>query len=187
MTTIYANDLATDINPGRGNDQVSIGLSARRMGLAMSSSRFAARKGSRSGSTTPSFSWSLPVPRRSRPHGRRLHRHVQFPPDGCCRGFANGRQRAGDASLSAAGQLGDDLRTQPGRGSRDAAGPGRGGEHDFKDPTVYTYASPRTGDPAFASTYNQVVKNTFRIANRLDLVPKLPLPPVYEHVLELQS
>jgi hypothetical protein len=53
----------------------------------------------------------------------------------------------------------------------------------FKDPTVYTYASPRTGDPAFASTYNQVVKNTFRIANRIDLVPKLPFPPVYEHVL----
>jgi pimeloyl-ACP methyl ester carboxylesterase len=55
----------------------------------------------------------------------------------------------------------------------------------FKDPTVYTYASPRTGDPAFASTYDQVVKNSFRIANRLDLVPKLPLPPFYEHVAEL--
>ena len=47
---------------------------------------------------------------------------------------------------------------------------------NFKNPTVYSYASPRTGDPSFASTYNQVVKNSFRIANRLDLVPKLPLP-----------
>jgi hypothetical protein len=28
-----------------------------------------------------------------------------------------------------------------------------------------------------------VVKDTFRIANRLDLVPKLPFPPLYEHVL----
>lgn len=46
----------------------------------------------------------------------------------------------------------------------------------------YTYASPRTGDPSFADTYNQVVPNTTRIANRLDLVPKLPLPPLYEHV-----
>ena len=53
----------------------------------------------------------------------------------------------------------------------------------FKNPTVYTYASPRTGDPAFASTYNQVVKNSFRIANRLDLVPHLPLPTDYQHVL----
>lgn len=55
---------------------------------------------------------------------------------------------------------------------------------NFKNPAVYSYGSPRTGDPLFASTYNQVVKNSFRIANRLDLVPKLPLPPVYEHVLE---
>jgi len=37
----------------------------------------------------------------------------------------------------------------------------------------------------FVSTYNQVVPNTFRIANRIDLVPKLPLPPAYEHVLGL--
>jgi len=55
----------------------------------------------------------------------------------------------------------------------------------FKEPIVYTYASPRTGDPQFAATYNQVVPNTFRIAGRLDLVPKLPLPPLYEHVLGL--
>jgi hypothetical protein len=48
--------------------------------------------------------------------------------------------------------------------------------------TSYTYASPRTGDPSFADTYNQVVPDTVRIANRLDLVPKLPLPPLYEHV-----
>jgi Lipase (class 3) len=48
--------------------------------------------------------------------------------------------------------------------------------------TAYTYASPRTGDPSFVDTYNQVVPNTVRIANRLDIVPKLPLPPSYEHV-----
>jgi len=52
----------------------------------------------------------------------------------------------------------------------------------YKNPVVYTYASPRTGGPLFASTYNQAVPNTFRIAGRLDLVPKLPLPPLYEHV-----
>lgn len=55
----------------------------------------------------------------------------------------------------------------------------------FKTPAVYTYASPRTGGPQFAATYNQVVPNTNRIAGRLDLVPKLPLPPLYEHVLGL--
>jgi hypothetical protein len=53
----------------------------------------------------------------------------------------------------------------------------------FKTPAVYTYASPRAGDPLFVSTYNQVVPNTTRFANRVDIVPKLPLPPEYEHVV----
>jgi hypothetical protein len=56
---------------------------------------------------------------------------------------------------------------------------------NFKTPTIYTYASPRTGDALFAHTYNQVVPNTYRIANRVDIVPKLPLPPLYEHVAGL--
>jgi pimeloyl-ACP methyl ester carboxylesterase len=55
----------------------------------------------------------------------------------------------------------------------------------FNVPTVYTYASPKTGDLLFVSTYNHLVPNTLRIANRLDLVPKLPLPPLYDHVLGL--
>jgi Lipase (class 3) len=55
----------------------------------------------------------------------------------------------------------------------------------FKNPTIYTYASPRTGDSLFVRTYNQVVPNTCRIANRVDLVPKLPLPPLYEHAAGL--
>ncbi len=55
----------------------------------------------------------------------------------------------------------------------------------FKNPAIYTYASPRTGDALFARTYNQVLPNTYRIANRVDIVPKLPLPPLYEHVAGL--
>jgi hypothetical protein len=53
----------------------------------------------------------------------------------------------------------------------------------FSDPAIYSYGSPRTGDSLFASTYNQVVKNSYRIANRLDIVPALPPPVEYEHVL----
>jgi lipase (class 3) len=53
----------------------------------------------------------------------------------------------------------------------------------FNNPTVYTYASPRTGDLVFANKYNMIVPNTFRIANRYDIVPKLPPPLLYEHVL----
>jgi hypothetical protein len=33
--------------------------------------------------------------------------------------------------------------------------------------------------------YNHLVPNTFRIASRIDLVPKLPLPPLYGHVDQL--
>jgi hypothetical protein len=50
-------------------------------------------------------------------------------------------------------------------------------------PSSYTYASPRTGDPQFVRTYNHLVPDTTRIANRLDVVPNLPFPPLYEHVL----
>lgn len=53
----------------------------------------------------------------------------------------------------------------------------------FKLPTVYSYASPRTGDSQFVDTYNQLVPNSFRIANRLDIVPALPPAAFnYDHV-----
>ena len=55
------------------------------------------------------------------------------------------------------------------------------------DLALYTYASPRTGDTHFAATFNRMVPNTVRIANRLDLVTETP--PLllchhapYEHV-----
>ena len=57
--------------------------------------------------------------------------------------------------------------------------------HTSFTPMVFTYASPRTGDAQFVALYNHAVPNTTRIANRVDLVPKLPLPPLYEHVLGL--
>lgn len=50
--------------------------------------------------------------------------------------------------------------------------------------TAYTYASPRVGDHIFVGSYNATVPSSYRIANRQDLVPKLPpiLPLPYEHV-----
>jgi len=49
---------------------------------------------------------------------------------------------------------------------------------------AYTFASPRVGDHIFAAFYNACVPFSYRIANRQDLVPKLPpiLPLPYEHV-----
>jgi hypothetical protein len=51
-------------------------------------------------------------------------------------------------------------------------------------PTAYTFASPYTGDHTFANSYNAALPASYRIVNRLDLVPKLPpaLPLTYEHV-----
>jgi hypothetical protein len=60
-----------------------------------------------------------------------------------------------------------------------------GANTTFKQPTAYTFASPRVGDPSFADTYNQLVPDTFRFSNRLDIVPKSPSPPLYEHVVGL--
>jgi hypothetical protein len=53
-----------------------------------------------------------------------------------------------------------------------------------KSPTAYTFASPRTGDHIFAGFYNAALPSSYRIANRQDLVTKLPpiLPLPYEHV-----
>jgi len=54
----------------------------------------------------------------------------------------------------------------------------------YRTPVAYTYASPRTGDHNFAGAYNAAIPASYRIANRQDLVPKLPpiLPLPYEHV-----
>jgi Lipase (class 3) len=54
----------------------------------------------------------------------------------------------------------------------------------FRTPTAYTYASPRTGDHNFAGSFNAAIPSCYRVANRQDLVPKLPpiLPLPYEHV-----
>lgn len=47
---------------------------------------------------------------------------------------------------------------------------------------LYTLASPRVGDPTFAQLFDHMVPNTFRVANRLDVVPKVPPPLMYVHV-----
>ncbi len=151
VTTIYANDLATDMQPARSNNVVSIGLifQAPATGDVVIALR----------GTEGVLEWiqdakflAVPCP---------------FLP------------AAGNTLTVCGHSLGGALATLLALDlAANTAAP-------FNDPTVYTYASPRTGDATFVSTYNHVVPNTFRIANRLDLVPKLPLPPLYDHVLGL--
>ena len=47
---------------------------------------------------------------------------------------------------------------------------------------LYTLASPRVGDLSFHNLFNHVVQDAFRVANRLDIVPKTPPPLFYFHV-----
>lgn len=44
----------------------------------------------------------------------------------------------------------------------------------FDSPRVYTYGSPRVGDPAFAKTFSSTIGCSHRIANQYDVVPHLP-------------
>jgi hypothetical protein len=53
----------------------------------------------------------------------------------------------------------------------------------YTDPTVYTFASPKTGNATFVAAYNHVVPDMYRVANRLDIVPNLPPAPLYSDVL----
>lgn len=52
----------------------------------------------------------------------------------------------------------------------------------YKNLTVYTFASPRVGDLHFANFFNAVVPDCHRIANRMDIVAHVPVPPLYIHV-----
>jgi len=48
--------------------------------------------------------------------------------------------------------------------------------------TVFTIASPRVGDLTFSRVFDNIVPACFRVANRLDIVPKTPPPLLYFHV-----
>jgi len=183
VTTIYANDLATDINPGRGNNLVSIGLICQADGAGDVVIAIRGTEGIKEWITDAEF-LLVTCP---------FLAGAGQTEDGFTAMYNSLATSAAAGSPSVVGALATLPFQQP-VSSVTVCGHSLGGalatllaldmaaNTTFTDPTVYTYASPRTGDPSFASTYDQVVKNTFRIANRLDLVPKLPLPPAYEHV-----
>lgn len=188
VTSIYANDLATDLNPARGANRVSIGLilQAPATGDAVIVIR----------GTEGILEWiqdakflAVPCPFLSGAG------HTE---DGFTAMYNSMSVGPVAGSLSVTKAI-----TNPGFpwklpvSSLTICGHSLGGalatllaldvaaNTSFRNPTVYTYASPRTGGPQFVSMYDHVVPDTFRVANRLDIVPKLPLPPLYDHVLGL--
>ncbi|HEY8138863.1 MAG TPA: lipase family protein [Methylocystis sp.] len=55
----------------------------------------------------------------------------------------------------------------------------------IKNPSIYTFASPRVGDATFAGAFDSLGLASWRIANVLDIVPRVPLG--FTHVDALQQ
>lgn len=49
----------------------------------------------------------------------------------------------------------------------------------FRSPFLFTFGSPRVGDPAFAKAFSKYVRNSYRAANLFDVVTHAP-PTVYK-------
>ncbi len=188
VTTIYANDLATDMNPLRGKNIVSIGhiLQASKAGDAVVVIR--GTEGIQEWMQDAKF-LTVPCPFLSSGGNTEdgftdMYRSMTAGPGKVAPGLTEALPKlpwkSPVTSLTICGHsLGGALATLL---ALDVAANARS---PFSAPAVYTYASPKTGDPLFVTTYNHAVPNTTRVANRLDLVPKLPLPPLYDHVLGL--
>ena len=183
VTTIYANDLATDVNPDRGKARVSIGLILQAAGA---------------GDVVISI-------RGTEGYMEWIH-DAQFLLVPCPFMPSAGNTEDGFTSMYGSMRIGQDPTSKTVTQSMTPAsfkrpvtsvticGHSLGGAlatllaldvavNSPFFPTAFTYASPRTGDPQFVRTYDHLVPNTARIANRLDAVPNLPFPPLYEHVI----
>lgn len=182
VTTMYANDLATDMDPSRADDEVSIGLICQENTTGDVAIAIRGTEGWLEWIHDADF---LQVPCPFLPGAG----HTE---DGFTAKYESLRTGAAPGSPTVVNALAK--LPQP-VGSVTVCGHSLGGalatllaldvaaNTTFTDPAVYTYGSPRTGDPLFAGTFDQVVKRSWRVANRLDIVPALPTPLDYEHVL----
>jgi hypothetical protein len=186
ITTIYANDLATQKNPARGQNQVSIGLVLQEQGGGEAVIAFRGTEGIKEWVIDANFGTKacpfLASAGQTEDGFTDMYESVAIGTDAGSPSLTSGlpnlqwKQRV--ETLTVCGHsLGGALATLA---TLDIA---VNSTAPFHDPTLYSYASPRTGDVQFATKYNQIVSNTFRVANDLDIVPQLPLFPPYEHVL----
>jgi predicted lipase len=184
VTTIYANDLATDMNPSRGDDEVSIGLICQVANTGDVVITIRGTEGTQEWIHDAEF-LQVPCP---------FLVGAGHTEDGFTAMYESLRTGAAANSPTVASALAKLSYPHP-VSSLTISGHSLGGalatllaldvaaNTTFKDPAVYTFGSPRTGDALFANTFDQVVKNSYRVANRLDIVPTLPPPVDYQHVL----
>lgn len=182
VASIYANDLATDFDPARGSDTVSIGLICQADGTGEVVVALRGTEGILEWVHDAEFGWVpcpiLPGSGFTEDGFTAMYRSFRVggaPGPGVVAALATLPFDPKPTRLTICGHsLGGALATLL---ALDAAAHAR-----FADLRLYTYASPRVGAPNFVSTFDQLVPNSIRIANRMDLVPKLPLPPFYAHV-----
>jgi hypothetical protein len=185
VTTVYANDLATDMNPARIDDKVSIGLICQENNTGDVAIALRGTEGILEWIHDAEFSL-VPCP---------FLAGAGHTEDGFTDMYLSLRTGTDPGAPRVVKALATLPFSQP-VGSVTICGHSLGGalatllaldvaaNSAFTDPSVYTYASPRTGDPLFASTFDQVVKNSYRIANRLDVITALPpMFAGYDHVL----
>ncbi|OBH56952.1 lipase family protein [Mycobacterium sp. E2479] len=184
VTTIYANDLATDMDSSRADDEVSIGLICQENKTGDVAIAIRGTEGWLEWIHDVDF-LQVPCP---------FLAGAGHTEDGFTDMYESLRTAVAPGSPTVVNALAKLAFPQP-VGSVTICGYSLGGalatllaldmaaNTTFTDPAVYSYGSPRTGDSLFAGTYDQVVKNSYRIANRLDIIPDLPPPIGYEHVL----
>jgi len=176
--TLYANDLATLKNPGRGRNRVIVGLVLQNdAGDAVLA--FRGTEGIKEWVQDAEF---LATPFREVPNGGQTE-------DGFTEMYRSTTVGDGAGAVRLLPALGGNLFSKPVT-SITVAGHSLGGAlatvcaldvatnapEAFRNPTVFTYASPRTGDRTFAAAYSQRITNTYRLVDNVDLVPKLPKP-----------
>jgi hypothetical protein len=186
VTTIYANDLATDMNPNRIDDTVPIGLICQANGAGDAVVTLRGTEGTLEWIHDAEF-LTVPCP---------FLVGAGHTEDGFTAMYNSLRTGAAPNSPIVAKSISSLPFPRPVT-SVTVCGHSLGGalatllaldlaaNTVFSHPVIYTYGSPRTGDSLFASTFDQVVTNSYRIENRLDIVPKLPPPLAYQHVDEL--
>jgi Lipase (class 3) len=190
VTTMYANDLATDMNSGV-TDQVSIGLicqadPAGDVVIAIRGTEgifewihdaeflqvpFLANAGQTDDGFTDMYNSMRTDPAPNAAKVVAALPTLKF--DNAVRSVTICGHSLGGALATL---LALDLATT-------AADPAKQGYAQFANPAAYTYASPRTGNAQFVTEFDRLVPNSNRIENRLDIVPHLPPTFLgYQHV-----
>ena len=184
ITTIYANDLATDIRPERGKQRVSIGMVLQDTATGEAVIAIRGTEGIYEWLQDAAFLY-VPCPVRggagmTDDGFTAMYRSFTILPDPgslhLVAALSTLPWRVPVTSVTVCGHsLGGALATLT---AFDVAANAK-----LPKPRSFTYASPRTGDATFASAYDRLVPTTCRVVNRLDIVPQTPPAPLYEHVV----